>query len=166
MSAKDPSIPPTANSIESQSDAPRPIDCWLGASLFWRIFLLQVIVAIPVALLMPVSDEYIRLKPSVIYFAMVFVLVIASLVSKQGILYQLCGVRLGLAAASWRRFNWLLVAYYVAMAIGNMILIFTTSVETWVQIKFYVPIISLVALCFLAPMFGLLRPPVIAQKAM
>ncbi|KRC00562.1 hypothetical protein ASE26_22860 [Duganella sp. Root198D2] len=58
-----------------------------------------------------------------------------------------------MAAFFWRRFNWLLVAYYIAMAIGNMILVFTASVEAWLQFKLYVPLISLLALCLFAPRF-------------
>ncbi|MRW92276.1 hypothetical protein GJ699_19970 [Duganella sp. FT80W] len=153
MSIENPSNPTITNSTEVLSDASGLNRRWLGVSLFWRIFLLQILVAIPVVRLMPIGDEFIRLKPSAMYFAMVFVLVFSALVAKPCALFFLWGARLGLTITSWRWINWLLVGYYVAMAVGNIILVFTTSIEAWIQIKSCVPIASLIAVCLLAPSF-------------
>ncbi|XLZ71022.1 septation protein IspZ [Massilia sp. SR12] len=153
MPTQNPYTPPTSNSTEAQSDISPSIGLWAGASLLWRVFLLQLIVAIPVALLMPRGDEFIRLKPSVIYFAMTLVLGISAFFSKPGILSHFWGNRLGWAAKCWRRAHWLLLAYYLTMAIGNIFLIFITTIDVWVQIKFYVPIVSLIATCLAAPQF-------------
>jgi intracellular septation protein len=153
MPTQNPYTPPTSSLSEAKSDASPRIGLWAGASLLWRVFLLQLLVAIPAALLMPRVDEFIRLKPSVIYFAMTLVLGISALLSKPGILSHFWGNRLGWGAKCWRRAHWLLVAYYLTMAIGNIFLIFTTTIDAWVQIKFYVPIISLIATCLVAPRF-------------
>jgi hypothetical protein len=119
MPIQSPYRPPTSSLSEAQSDTSPRIALWAGVSLLWRVFLLQLIVAIPVALLMPRSDEFIRIKPSAIYFAMTLVLGISAFFSKPGILSHFWGNRLGWGAKCWRREHWLLVAYYLTIEVPS-----------------------------------------------
>lgn len=153
MPTQNPYTPPSSSLSDTQSKTSPRIGAWAGASLFWRLLVLQLIVAVPVALLIPVSVEFIRLKPSAIYLAMALVLSISAFFSKSGILIHVWGRRLGWEPTCWRRANWIFAACYIAMAIGNVVLIFTTSIEAWIQIKFYVPIFLLIAACLAAPRF-------------
>ncbi|WP_093556267.1 septation protein IspZ [Pseudoduganella namucuonensis] len=152
MPRPNPYAPPAAPQQDTLTpDSRSEFGVGLAASLFWRVFFLQLLAALPVALSMPTSDEFIRLKPTVIYLCLALILVLSMIKRRPGILSLIWGRRLGLAVAAWRKFHWLLFAFYLALAAGNLVLVTTVSASAWVQIKLFVPLIALIAFCVITP---------------
>lgn len=125
----------------------------LGASLFWRALLLHLCVGMPIAIAMYSETDLVRFKLTFFYLGIAAFLAVSVFVTRSGAVAFLWGRRLDMPASAWRKFHWLLVAYYVALALLNLVFALMTSVETWLQFKLFVPSLSMIAFYALVPRF-------------
>jgi intracellular septation protein A len=96
----------------------------LAWSLFWRVLLLQWfgMWAITALRFAGLDDSW--LKPVNVFIASALIQALSLLFTKRGILFFLFGDRIALPAAAWRKFHWLLAAFYGAMAAWSLAVIY------------------------------------------
>jgi len=152
--SQNPYAPPSASFEAGSPDGTRTdFGFRLGASLFWRVLLLQFLVTIPVLSFIGWPNDFIAFKPSVVCCCAAIVLALSVKFAKPGALFFIWGRRLNLGVAAWRRFNWMAAAYYFALATGNFVLALSVPIETWLTVKMFFPLLSLIAFCAMAPRF-------------
>lgn len=154
MSPKNPFSPPQAQVEDVQDHSPRnKFGLRLGASLLWRVLVFHVVAGVPFAFAMLPMDNVVMWKPTVLFTGLAFLLAVSLLVFRSGALSLLRGHALGLNAASWRKFSWMVCWLYIALAVGNSALVLFAPVAVWLLLKLFVPLLSIIALCAIAPRF-------------
>ena len=134
----------------------------LSASLFWRVLVLQTVLAMPVVIWFAMSDlgesaTLLKLKPSLIYIILVAAVGSSLLVFRPGLLFLVWGSRLNLSTSNWRRFSWSYCGLYLVLAITNAVVAVVAPVALWMQFKIFAGFFGVIALCLVAPRF-LVRP--------
>jgi hypothetical protein len=124
----------------------------LGASLFWRAFLLLILIRFSGSLVINSFTGPVALKQAAYYFYVPLIFALFMMKKGPGILALLSGQRLGLTIASWRRFHWMLIGFLVVLAVANCTPLAMSSAPAWIG-RGFVPILLLAVFCVIAPRF-------------
>ena len=128
----------------------------LSASLLWRVLIVQTALGMPAVALLSFADlantaTLIKLKPSLIFVVISVGLAASLALTSRGALFFPWGVRLNLSNVVWRWLTRLFSGLYLALAIANLGVAYSASVETWVVYKLFFPLLAITALCIAAP---------------
>ena len=152
-----PFAPPTSR-VDDIAELPLREDYGfkLSGSLLWRVLILQTLLAMPLVGLLvllewPSNVSLIKLKPSLIYAAVALQMAVAMLAWSHGALFKIWGKRVRLPVPAWRRLSWLLLIFYIVLAVVNVAIAFFTSTAVWVQYKAFGPLLGVIAFCVVAP---------------
>lgn len=85
------------------------------------------------------DERFIKIKPTVVYFAMAAAFAISHLVFKKNLVKAALGAALAPPEATWVKLNWLWIALFIGMGIVNLILAysFPTQVWAWSKLGFF-----------------------------
>lgn len=112
-------------------------------ALYWRYLFLVLLLLPGMALL---NDSFgvvgmlvntTTLWPTAFWGMCGLLFILVSLVQSKGLTYLVWGRRLKLHAAAWRRFNLLLIALFIALALFGWILSLVVSPQVWSLYKLY-----------------------------
>lgn len=121
-------------------------------SLFWRTlvvyFLLGIVVLIGAWMIRALGFElpsseiaatvgFIKLKPTLAYAAFALVLLIAEFGLHVNMVQMIAGQRLNISASSWRKYILGLAILLLALAVLNLVVAATVSVEIWINYKLF-----------------------------
>ena len=124
----------------------------LYIALLWRtlaaLFLCRIAVTVASVALFQVGIEvpplglqssvtYLMMKPSIAYMAFGLVVLISEFAFPANIVRSLGGERLALPSSAWRRYSIELSLLFFALAILNVFVAFTASVELWINYKLF-----------------------------
>jgi len=98
---------------------------------------LAVIVLFGGATLLAHDENFIKWKPTVLYWLMGAALLIGSLLFNKNFIKTLMGAQLQLPAHVWAKLNWAWVAFFVLMGILNLWVAFSFDTDTWVNFKLF-----------------------------
>lgn len=159
MTDNNPYAPPKSHVADIAVGPTQPTHGFkLGASLFWRVLVLQTLVGMPLVLWMSVSDfgqelRLVTLKPTIVYTLLAGTMAASLQIFRPGLLYFIWGHRLDLLPSEWRRFSWAYCCVYLALAVANVAIALLAPMAAWVQFKLFVPLPSILALCLIFPRF-------------
>jgi len=128
----------------------------LSVSLLWRVLIVQTAIGMPTVALLSFADlantaTLIKFKPSLIFIVISVGLAASLALTSKGALFLPWGARLNLSSLVWRWLTWLFSGLYLALAIANLGVAYSASVETWVVYKAFFPLLAITALCIAAP---------------
>ena len=83
------------------------------------------------------SVAFIKLKPTLAYIAFALVLLASEFGLRVNVVRLIAGKRLGLAPSTWRQYLIELSFLLLALAVLNVFVAFTTSVEVWINYKLF-----------------------------
>jgi intracellular septation protein len=87
------------------------------------------------------DQRFIQWKPTVFFWLVSAAFLVSAWVGKRPLVERLLGKALGAEArvpeATWRRLNWLWIAFYAALGVLNLIVAFHASQRTWVNFKVF-----------------------------
>jgi len=98
---------------------------------------LGVIVLFGGATLLAHDDNFIKWKPTVLYWLMGGALLIGQLVFKKNLLRSVMGAQLQLPDAIWLKLNWAWTAFFAAMGGLNIWVAYNFDTDTWVNFKLF-----------------------------
>ncbi|HTP74976.1 MAG TPA: septation protein A [Burkholderiaceae bacterium] len=83
------------------------------------------------------SEDFIKWKPSVLYWTMGLALLVSQLAFSKNLLRALLGAQLRLPEAVWQRLNWAWVVFFAAMGLLNWWVFRNFSTDAWVNFKLF-----------------------------
>ncbi len=83
------------------------------------------------------SENFIKWKPTVLYWVMGASLLVGDLVFKKNGIKSLMGAQMALPDAVWRKVNFSWVAFFAAMGFLNLWVAFNFPTSTWVNFKLF-----------------------------
>jgi intracellular septation protein A len=86
---------------------------------------------------MTASAVFIKLKPTFAYLAFVLVVLALEFGLKVNVVRLFAGRRLNLQPSAWHQYLLELSALLVALAVLNLLVAFTASVETWINYRLF-----------------------------
>lgn len=98
---------------------------------------LGVIVLFGGATLLAHDDNFIKWKPTVLYWLMGGALLIGQLVFKKNLLRSVMGAQLQLPDAIWLKLNWAWTAFFAVMGALNIWIAYNFDTDTWVNFKLF-----------------------------
>ena len=98
---------------------------------------LGVIVLFGGATLLAHDDNFIKWKPTVLYWLMGGALLIGQLVFKKNLLRSVMGAQLQLPDAIWLKLNWAWSAFFALMGALNLWIAYHFDTDTWVNFKLF-----------------------------
>jgi intracellular septation protein len=98
---------------------------------------LAVIVLFGGATLIAHNDNFIKWKPTVLYWLMGAALLIGQLVFRKNLLRSVMGGQLQLPDFVWRKLNWSWTAFFALMGVLNLWIAFSFDTDTWVNFKLF-----------------------------
>ncbi len=98
---------------------------------------LGVIVLFGGATLLAHDDNFIKWKPTVLYWLMGGALLIGQLVFRKNLLRSVMGAQLQLPDAIWLKLNWAWTAFFAAMGALNIWVAYNFDTDTWVNFKLF-----------------------------
>ena len=98
---------------------------------------LGVIVLFGGATLLAHDENFIKWKPTVLYWLMGAALLIGQLVFKKNLLRSVMGAQLQLPDAIWLKLNWAWTAFFALMGALNLWIAFHFDTDTWVNFKLF-----------------------------
>lgn len=98
---------------------------------------LGVIVVFGGATLLAHNEDFIKWKPTVLYWLMGGVLAAGQLVFRKNLLKSLMGAQMTLPEPAWRVMNWGWVGFFAAMGAINLWVAFNFETDTWVNFKLF-----------------------------
>lgn len=98
---------------------------------------LGVIVLFGGATLLAHDDNFIKWKPTVLYWLMGGALLIGQLVFKKNLLRSVMGAQLQLPDAIWLKLNWAWTAFFATMGALNIWVAYNFDTDTWVNFKLF-----------------------------
>ncbi len=98
---------------------------------------LGVIVLFGGATLLAHDDNFIKWKPTVLYWLMGGALLIGQLVFKKNLLRSVMGAQLQLPDAVWLKLNWAWTAFFAVMGALNIWIAYNFDTDTWVNFKLF-----------------------------
>lgn len=110
--------------------------------LYWRylisLFLLLFISAFISNQLVFLNDEnYLNLRPTIVWASFAIVFTCVSLIKKNGFPYIFLGRRLALGDGVWKKFNVILISFFVALSILNYVVYFVVETDIWKLYKLF-----------------------------
>lgn len=98
---------------------------------------LGVIVLFGGATLLAQDENFIKWKPTVLYWLMGGALLIGLLVFKKNFIKSLMGAQLQLPDSVWNNLNWAWTAFFAVMGVLNLWVAFNFDTDTWVNFKMF-----------------------------
>lgn len=98
---------------------------------------LGVIVLFGGATLLAQDENFIKWKPSVLYWLMGAALLIGQLFFKKNFVKSLMGAQLQLPDHAWGTLNWSWTGFFAAMGILNLWVAYNFDTDTWVNFKMF-----------------------------
>ena len=98
---------------------------------------LGVIVLFGGATLLAHDENFIKWKPTVLYWLMGGALLIGQLVFRKNLLRSVMGAQLQLPDAIWLKLNWAWTAFFAAMGALNLWIAYHFDTDTWVNFKLF-----------------------------
>jgi intracellular septation protein len=83
------------------------------------------------------DENFIKWKPTVLYWCFAMALLVSAYVMKKNLMRSLMGKQMTLPDAVWGKLNLIWSAYFVVMGIINLFVAFTYPTETWVNFKLF-----------------------------
>ena len=83
------------------------------------------------------NENFIKWKPSVLYWTMALALWASASLFGKNLLLKLMGEQVKLPAAIWARLNWLWCGFFTAMGLINLYVAYNFSTDTWVSYKLF-----------------------------
>lgn len=83
------------------------------------------------------DPTFIKLKPSVLYFAFALILIGGRLFAGKNLIKSVMGAQINMPSPQWAILNWAWIAFFLAMALLNMFIAYNYSMDTWVQFKVF-----------------------------
>ena len=110
--------------------------------LYWRywvsLFLLLLVSAFLSNHLNFLKDEnYLNLRPTIVWASFAIVFAFISLIKKNGFPYIFLGRRLCLGDEIWQKFNIILILFFLALSILNYVVHFVVETEIWKLYKLF-----------------------------
>ena len=96
---------------------------------------LGVIVLFGGATLLAHNEDFIKWKPTVLYWLMGAALLFGQLVFKKNLLRSVMGAQLQLPDAVWLKLNWAWTAFFAGMGALNLWVAFNFDTDAWVNFK-------------------------------
>ena len=98
---------------------------------------LGVIVLFGGATLLAHDENFIKWKPTVLYWLMGGALLIGQLVFRKNLLRSVMGAQLQLPDAIWLKLNWAWTAFFAAMGALNLWIAYHFDTDTWVNFNLF-----------------------------
>lgn len=98
---------------------------------------LVIIVLFGGATLVAQNEDFIKWKPTVLYWLMGGALLIGHLLFKKNLLKKIMGAQLQLPEAVWSHLNWAWAAFFAAMGVLNLYVAYNFDTDTWVNFKMF-----------------------------
>ena len=83
------------------------------------------------------DENFIKWKPSVLYWTMALALWASAALFGKNLLRKLMGEQIRLPDAIWARLNWLWIGFFTAMGLINLYVAYNFSTDTWVSYKLF-----------------------------
>jgi intracellular septation protein A len=118
-------------------------------SVYWRIVILQTVIALPLALLIrrsnPMDDViWIKLKPSIYFILVALVLLLTKIRIQNGALSLIWGGKLNASTQFWQLANRVFVLLHITLGVGNFVAAYMLSIPDWIDYKIWVPSVGLI----------------------
>ncbi|QKS28414.1 MAG: Intracellular septation protein [Accumulibacter sp.] len=108
----------------------RKIDTMLWVSL--------VIISVFGGMTLVLHDEdFIKWKPTVLYWAFAATLLGGSLLMKKNLIRLLLAEQMQLPEVAWEKLNWSWIAFFAFMGVANLLVAFNFSTDDWVNFKLF-----------------------------
>ncbi|MBN8455120.1 septation protein A [Accumulibacter sp.] len=108
----------------------RKIDTMLWVSL--------VIISVFGGMTLVLHDEdFIKWKPTVLYWAFAATLLGGSLLMKKNLIRLLLAEQMQLPEVAWEKLNWSWIAFFAFMGAANLLVAFNFSTDDWVNFKLF-----------------------------
>lgn len=98
---------------------------------------LAVIVLFGGATLLAHDENFIKWKPTVLYWLMGAALLIGNVFFHKNFLKSIMGAQLQLPEAVWSKLNWAWTAFFAVMGVLNLYIAFNYDTDTWVTFKMF-----------------------------
>ena len=98
---------------------------------------LVIIVLFGGATLIAQNEDFIKWKPSVLYWLMGGALLVGQVFFKKNLIQKLMGAQLQLPTAVWTTLNWAWTAFFAAMGALNLWVAYGFDTDTWVNFKMF-----------------------------
>ncbi len=83
------------------------------------------------------DEEFIKWKPTVLYWAFAAALLVGSLFLRKNFIRLLLGEQLDLPEVAWSKLNWSWIAFFAFMGVANLFVAFNFSTDEWVNFKLF-----------------------------
>jgi intracellular septation protein len=117
---------------------------------------LGVIVVFGGATILLQNENFIKWKPTVLYWLMGGALLVGQFIFKKNLLKSLMGAQMSLPESAWRVLNWSWTGFFAVMGVINLWVAFSFDTDTWVSFKLFGGL-GLMALFVVAQAFYLSR---------
>jgi intracellular septation protein A len=171
MTRSNPYAPPEA-ALEDIAESGLRTDYGLklGASLFWRLMVLQIILMVPVALTLSFSDlrqstAFLTLKPALFFIVVAASVAVSLQLFRPGLPFLVWGHKLGMLPSSWRRFSWALCGLYLLLGVVNTCVAVAAPLTIWLQYKTFGPPLATLIFCAFVPRFIVRSNPSVERTA-
>ena len=110
--------------------------------LYWR-YLISLLLLLFVSALLSnqlafLNDEnYLNLRPTILWASFSIVFTFVLLIKKNGLPYIFLGRRLFLSEEIWQKFNIILISFFAALSILNCVVHFVFETEIWKLYKLF-----------------------------
>ena len=98
---------------------------------------LAVIVLFGGATLLAHDENFIKWKPTVLYWLMGAALLFGQVFLRKNFIKSLMGAQMQLPDSVWRTLNWTWTGFFAAMGLLNLWVAFTFDTDTWVNFKLF-----------------------------
>ena len=98
---------------------------------------LGVIVLFGGATLLAHDENFIKWKPTVLYWLMGGALLVGQLFFKKNLLKSLMGAQMQLPEAAWRTMNWSWTGFFAVMGVLNLWVAYNFDTDAWVNFKLF-----------------------------
>ena len=98
---------------------------------------LAIIVVFGGATLLAHNEDFIKWKPTVLYWVMGTVLLIGQLVFNKNFIRTLMGTQIQLPDPVWKNLNWGWTGFFAVMGALNLWVAFNFDTDTWVNFKLF-----------------------------
>lgn len=98
---------------------------------------LVIIVLFGGATLIAQNEDFIKWKPTVLYWLMGGALLVGQLIFKKNFLKKLMGAQLQLPEHVWSTLNWAWTGFFAVMGVLNIWIAYAFDTDTWVNFKMF-----------------------------
>jgi intracellular septation protein len=98
---------------------------------------LGIIVVFGGATILLHNEDFIKWKPTVLYWLMAGTLAAGQLFFRKDLLKSLMGSQMDLPDAAWRVTNWSWIVFFAVMGVLNLWVAFNFDLDTWVNFKLF-----------------------------